>query len=193
MEPLAEKKKAILESTLKLVKEKGFHGTPMSMVAREAGVAAGTIYHYFASKEKLICELYTYVNQQMIAAVEKGDDQQLPYKERFFHIWMNLYRFYESNPNMLQFFEQFVNSPYNTEKGKEGHDTFHSIMFRFFQRGVDDGFFRDVNPEILGILTHGNIIITAKMQGFGKIAIGDTELQQIAQMLWDGMCPPVRA
>lgn len=172
---------------LQLVKENGFHGTPMSMVAKKAGVAAGTIYHYFESKEQLISELFCLVRKQMTAAIEKGSDESLPYQDRFFRIWMNLYRFYENNPDALWFFEQFVNSPYNTEKEEEGHDEFHNLMFRFFRNGVDEGFFRKVNPEILGILTHGSIITTAKMQRYGKIAIGETELQQIAQMLWEGM------
>ena len=39
-EIIAEKKKAIFESTLELVRENGFHGTPMSLVAKKAGVAA---------------------------------------------------------------------------------------------------------------------------------------------------------
>jgi len=187
MEYIADKKKAIFESMLELVKENGFHGTPMSMVAKKAGVAAGTIYHYFESKEELIGELFCLIRKKMTAAVEEGADETLPYQDRFFRIWMNLYRFYENNPNALRFFEQFVNSPYNTEKEKEGHDEFHKLIFSFFRKGVDEGFFRKVNPEILGVLAHGNIITTAKMQGYGKIAISDTELHQIAQMLWEGM------
>jgi AcrR family transcriptional regulator len=57
-EIIAEKKKAIFESTLELVRENGFHGTPMSLVAKKAGVAAGTIYHYFESKDALIIALH---------------------------------------------------------------------------------------------------------------------------------------
>ncbi|WP_242919143.1 TetR/AcrR family transcriptional regulator [Pontibacter liquoris] len=173
---------------LALVKENGFHGTPMSMVARHAGVAAGTIYHYFESKEKLICELFGYIRKQMIAAVAKGDAEPLSYKDRFYSIWMNLYRFYEANPDMLWYIEQFVNSPYNTRKPEAGPDAFHSQLFSFFSRGVTEGYLKDMNPEILGILAHVNIIMTAKMQGKGQVVISDPELQQIAQLLWDGMC-----
>ncbi|PTS95622.1 TetR family transcriptional regulator, partial [Pedobacter sp. HMWF019] len=52
------KRDAILNSTLELVKSHGFHGAPMSQIAKNANVAAGTIYHYFDSKETLIIELY---------------------------------------------------------------------------------------------------------------------------------------
>ena len=37
-----------------LFTERGFHGTAMPLVAERAGVAAGTIYRYFDSKEALV-------------------------------------------------------------------------------------------------------------------------------------------
>ena len=52
--PGGDKRTAIFESTLALVREQGFHGTPMSQVAKKAGVAAGTLYLYFESKDHLI-------------------------------------------------------------------------------------------------------------------------------------------
>ncbi|MFD2999195.1 TetR/AcrR family transcriptional regulator [Pontibacter toksunensis] len=187
MEPVADKKKAILESTLELVKENGFHGTPMSMVAKKAGVAAGTIYHYFDSKDRLICELYSYVRQQSIQAIVTVDDTTLPYQERFFAIWWSLYSFYINNPNVLRFFEQFVNSPYNAKMEEIRNDEFHKLLYCFFRGGIEQGHLRPVNPEILGVLVHGSIITTAKVYGSGKIPFGDEELKQIAQILWDGI------
>ncbi len=43
----------IIESALKLWKEKGFAATKMEDVAKKAGVAKGTVYLYFKSKEAL--------------------------------------------------------------------------------------------------------------------------------------------
>ena len=54
-----DKREAILQATLELVAENGFHDAPCSLIALRAGVAAGTIYRYFESKEALIQELYT--------------------------------------------------------------------------------------------------------------------------------------
>ncbi len=186
MEHIADKKRAIFKSMLELVRGNGFHGTPMSLVAKQAGVAAGTIYHYFESKEELIGELFCFIRKQLIAAVEKGNCEGISYKERFFSIWMNLYLYYANNPDVLRFFEQYVNSPYNTIK-KNSADEFYQMLFLFFRKGIEAGYFKSINPEILGVLAHGNIIITAKMQAYGKLAICKTELHQIAQTLWDGM------
>ncbi|HVL63934.1 MAG TPA: TetR/AcrR family transcriptional regulator [Actinomycetota bacterium] len=43
----------ILKASLHLFAERGFHGTSMRDIAREAGITEGLIYHYFASKRDL--------------------------------------------------------------------------------------------------------------------------------------------
>ncbi|WP_114783923.1 TetR/AcrR family transcriptional regulator [Botryobacter ruber] len=187
MENLADKKKAILESTLELIKENGFHGTPMSLVAKQAGVAAGTIYHYFDSKDTLICQLFQYLRNQLLAVVRNSDVPGKPYQERFYDLWKSLCSFYTGNPNVLVFFEQFINSPYNKKRLEAGPDPFHQLIFSFLEEGVESGYLRPVNPEILGVLLHGSIVSTAKTYKFGNVQLGEADLEQIRQILWDGM------
>jgi len=43
----------IVRASLHLFAEKGFHGTSMRDIAREANITEGLIYHYFASKRDL--------------------------------------------------------------------------------------------------------------------------------------------
>ena len=56
MDQIEDKRTAILDATLRLISKNGFHGTAMSKVAKEAGVSAGIIYHYFDSKDDLFME-----------------------------------------------------------------------------------------------------------------------------------------
>ena len=53
-----DKKSLIMQATLELLSQHGFHGTPISMIAEKAGVGAGAIYRYFQNKEHLINELF---------------------------------------------------------------------------------------------------------------------------------------
>ena len=48
--PTADKREAILAAALRVIARSGLHNTSMDAVAREAGVAAGTLYRYFPSK-----------------------------------------------------------------------------------------------------------------------------------------------
>lgn len=57
VKPSQQRRKEILEAALGLFSSKGFHETTMEEVAGEAGVAKGTIYLYFESKEHLLLDL----------------------------------------------------------------------------------------------------------------------------------------
>lgn len=51
---IMDKRKAIMEAALKLFTERGFHGTTTTQISKEAGVATGTLFNYFPTKEDLI-------------------------------------------------------------------------------------------------------------------------------------------
>ncbi len=53
-----DKRDRILEAAIKVFARSGFHATRVSEVAKAAGVADGTIYLYFESKEDLLVSLF---------------------------------------------------------------------------------------------------------------------------------------
>lgn len=48
-----DRREDILQASLHLFADKGFHGTSMRDIARQANITEGLIYHYFASKRDL--------------------------------------------------------------------------------------------------------------------------------------------
>jgi AcrR family transcriptional regulator len=112
---IKDKRETILQAAMQLIAERGFHSAPMSMVAQRAGVSAGIIYHYFASKEDLIHALYQHVSADFNRALLAGDPQSLPLREAFICIWLNAYHFYRSNSAEARFLEQYKSSPFHQE------------------------------------------------------------------------------
>ncbi|WP_136605773.1 TetR/AcrR family transcriptional regulator [Paenibacillus dokdonensis] len=53
-----EKYELILNAALNVIAENGFHGSQISKIAKEAGVADGTIYLYFKNKEDILISLF---------------------------------------------------------------------------------------------------------------------------------------
>ncbi|RCX16976.1 TetR/AcrR family transcriptional regulator [Fontibacillus phaseoli] len=53
-----EKFEMILDAAEKVIAENGFHGSQVSKIAKEAGVADGTIYLYFKKKEDILISLF---------------------------------------------------------------------------------------------------------------------------------------
>jgi AcrR family transcriptional regulator len=51
------RKENILEAATELFAKQGFNGTATSEIARKAGVAQGTVFHHFKSKENLLISI----------------------------------------------------------------------------------------------------------------------------------------
>src|SRR5579864_1588104 len=86
-----EKREAILQAALALFAERGFHNTPMSLIAKQSGASAGTIYHHFVDKDDLIHALYRYVKTTFNRALVAGHAPDLPREQAFRRMWLNGY------------------------------------------------------------------------------------------------------
>src|ERR1700734_592344 len=100
-----DKGEAILAAALDLFVERGFHGTSVPSVADKAGVAAGTIYHYFASKEALVNALYKSWKAQIAARIMTNFPLETPVREQFRTIWERMADFAIAHPKELAFLE----------------------------------------------------------------------------------------
>lgn len=80
---LEENRRRILKAARKLVAEGGFSNAPVSAVAKEAGLATGTIYRYFSSKEDLCRQVFRETSageMNRLAGIATSD---LPALQRF--------------------------------------------------------------------------------------------------------------
>src|SRR6266852_9291010 len=59
----AARRKQILDAATQVFAEKGFHRATIKEIARQAGIADGTIYTYFASKTEVLLGLLHRLNE----------------------------------------------------------------------------------------------------------------------------------
>lgn len=181
---MKDKKQAIFQSALQLINDYGFHGMSMGQLAKHANVAAGTIYHYFKSKEEMICILYDSNIEQLMVRVKAAETSSTDYKERFYAMWWALYDYHIEHPCVLRFYEQFVNSPYFKEV-KESPIT--DLCQNFFQEGIKTGLIANNRTDVLSSLMIGNIISTLKMKFYKDINLSKSEINSIIDLLWKGL------
>lgn len=98
-----------------LVAERGFHGASMGAVAKAAGVATGTAYVHYASKQELVFATYLELKADLSAAVlaDLGDTME-PY-EIWRHILTKAYDYLADEPERARFLTQLEESPYYEE------------------------------------------------------------------------------
>src|SRR3954464_4238399 len=102
----ADKRQAIRAAAIRLIARSGLHNTPMSAIAREAGVAAGTIYVYFESKEELINALYLETVRDQLQAIPQDIDARLSSREQLWSAWSGLARWHLDHRDASNFVQQ---------------------------------------------------------------------------------------
>ena len=183
----SDKRTAILEATLNLISERGFHNTPMSMIAKVSGASTGIIYHYFASKEELIQELYTKIKIEASRAMLVGYSEDLSYRERFLRIWFNVARYAMHHPEETAFLEQFENSPYSKPALQQDFLDNIECVHSFVKQGVEEGVFKDLPFDVLTDLSIGVAVSLAKRHIAGSIVLDDELMQAAANACWDAI------
>ena len=183
----AEKRSAILKATMELITEHGFHATPMSMIAKQAGVAAGTIYNYFPSKDVLINQLYTELKAKMGSALLQNNESSGNLREKFFQLYHNLFQYFTEQPEEFIFLEQYSNSPFISQTPEGENLQFQRPVVAFLQGGIELGVLRNMEIELMTALLYGHVVAVAKLHLSGRLEINENILQRSAQSCWDSV------
>jgi len=139
MEATADKREAILKTALALFTERGFYGTPTAMISKEAGVATGTLFFYFPTKEELIDTLYRQIKAEAAAAFKEGVGREPDVEAKIRRVGENALSWALSHPNEFRFMEQFAHSPFvSTTAHEEGMSHF-AFLEDLMQEGIRTG------------------------------------------------------
>lgn len=184
-----DKREAILQATLELVAEQGFHGAPCALIAERGGVAAGTIYRYFENKDVLIREIYASLEQQAWSVIKKEYPEDGPIRERFQHICRKLIGYFLASPMEFRFVEQFHNSPFGVDCrrdkffGKKDKD----LIIRLYEEGKLQQVIKDLPLPILSALTFGPLVDACRDHILQFIELDDQLIEKIVEACWDAV------
>src|SRR5690606_4783808 len=106
--------------------------------------------------------------KRLAAVISRSLEGHSSLKEKFFGLWKNLYQFYVKEPNVLTFFEQFLNSPFNVDQYPHH---LRGELYTFFADGIKQRQLKSVKPEMLLVLVMGSVSATAKLSLFGSVTL----------------------
>ena len=122
-----EKRSAILEAATRVIVSQGLSAPTMG-IAKEAGVANGSLFTYFETKADLFNQLYLELKQEMAAAAMKKLRKEAEIREQFFHIWQNWMTWAMSFPDKRRALAQLaVSEEITPETRMAGHKTMAGI------------------------------------------------------------------
>lgn len=179
----------ILSTALKMVERVGLAGLKMSNLAKEAGVATGTVYIYFEDKNQLIRELYLYLMSTGTNDLKQQILENEPLKIKIKKITRNYLDNNTNNPEHGAFLEQYFRSPYfhEDDASRQAEDMALLPIYSLVVEGQRQSLIKDADPELLVTLVSGMLNEVAKVSIYTQKPITPAEWELTFSVLWDGI------
>ncbi len=188
MKPRDDNKvRQIFDATLKLVVKSGVAGVTMRQIAREAGLATGTLYIYFKDKDELISQLYSSCRAAAIDAYFKAFNENLPYKKGFNVVWNNILQHRLGHFDEYVFMEQSYHSPFISASAKEMSKQLLQPLIKLIDHGKEKKLLKDLDTMLLLIFMVGSITEVIKYVNYHKKKITPDMVSHAFTICWDGL------
>jgi len=178
-------REAILDAALELFVERGFHGTAVPLVAERAGIAAGTIYRHFESKEALVNTVYRTWKERITGEVLRDFPLQASARDQFHTAWIGITKFVAEHPRAYAFLELHHHAPYLDPESRAVEQRTYEFAAVVIARGQAGGAIRRGAPPVLLGLLHGAFVGLVRFWREGRVAWTPDELALAEQACWD--------
>lgn len=145
-ERAAQRRADLLDAAVRVFARKSYHAASISDIANEVGVAHGTFYRYFTSKqdlaEHLLDRVLQLLAQTLLQEDPAGSATLDDFRAQIVRIINSIFDLYERNPELMRFF-QHESTTIDPERIGAALDGFSEFIARFMGNGVNNGFLRD--------------------------------------------------
>ena len=186
-ETVTDKRTAILDATLRLISTNGFHGTAMSKVAKEAGVSAGIIYHYFDSKDELMDELYIEVKRNFGTSLADSFESDQPLRTQIHQMLATMIRYYIRRPLESAFLEQYSRSPYHRPEIELETAQYYVPLVETFQRAKEEMIIKDLPEPVVLAFTLDVATSLAQRHATGFLDLTDSLIEEVIEASWEAI------
>lgn len=180
-----DKRIRILKATERLIVRYGLE-FPMSRVSQESGVAVGSIYNYFPSKNALILGVYQQladqINAALIGSEEAGSDDPESMIMAYIHNYIDLFWADEARAILFEYLTNLpmIETPEIAEVFKPLRDYNQAI----FACAQDHGLLKSSEPRSMAGFVGGGIRNALKWHRTTQQHLSDVQRDDIAKMSW---------
>lgn len=131
----------ILEAAVKVFAEQGFYQSTISQIAREAGVADGTIYLYFKNKDDILVQFFTYKTKLVFDKFREEVDKADNCYDKLRNLIRRHLEEFQNDRNMAVLYqaETHQNSRLVEEQIKEMSKLYLDIVSEIVEQGQEEG------------------------------------------------------
>jgi len=183
-----DKRTAIMEAALKLFTQRGFHGTSTAQISKEAGVATGTLFNYFPTKEDLINSLYFEVKGKLSRSMGTEIESESTFQDKLRRLWSNLIKWGVNNQEEFLFVGQFCSSPYISKFTHEEVVKEFVFLHKLVNEGIKTGEIQESSPELTISMFYQGSRVVVNLILNSDLSKDENELTDNGfQIIWRGL------
>lgn len=183
---------AVRHALCRLVACRGFHGASMAAVAKEAGVATGTAYVHYGSKDELVVAAYSEQKSQLgratALALEELDSDTAGPAERFRAMWLAVHRWLRADPDRARFLLQVDASPYAAPAMEAASDVEQTLAAQASMADMRV-LLRPLPPAVLYDLAFGPLLRVVAAER----PLTESEVDELVSACWHSVASSVRS
>ena len=133
----------ILDAAIKVFAEEGFYRATVAAVAREAGVADGTIYLYFKNKDDILLQFFSYKTQQVFDRFREVVQESEHATDKLRNLIRRHLEEFQNNPHMAVVFQNEGRQCFNGERYIKGVAKMYlDLVSEILEKGQAEGIVR---------------------------------------------------
>jgi AcrR family transcriptional regulator len=182
-----DKKASIINAALNLFVGYGFHGTATSKIAMEAGVANGTLFQYFKTKDELVIALYIHIKDELTDFVAKSTAENADIKETIKSQILSTLYWALDNATKFRFIQQFHSSPYLGQVEQETLQKHIDPHLALINKGIRIGVLKPLSADLIYSLMSNQVFGLYQFLTSKKLSKAKQKetIETTFEMLWD--------
>lgn len=152
------KKELIIDAAIKVFAQKGFYTANVADVAKEAGVADGTIYLYFKNKDDLLISLFETKMEEILKRFSSLLENNKNATEKLKHFIHLYFQMIEEDQNLAEVFqvELCQSSKFLKDYHNQKFIDFLNLIGNIIHEGQEEGLFKlDVSIHTMKLIIFG--------------------------------------
>jgi len=144
-----DKRNAILSAATQVFAERGL-GAPTAAITSAAGIAEGSLFTYFKTKDELINALYRELKLELADAMMSGFPRKQSVRHRLEHVWNGYVQWGVANPDHQKVLKQIQFWGGLTQESKQAGAAPFTEMQRMTEDAVTQRIFKDIPQTLIG-------------------------------------------
>lgn len=182
-------RQAILDAALDLFEEHGYATSTVPDIARQAGIATGTIYIYFKTKETLVNALYQYWRTDFNNKVYSGLEDIDPGRDQLLVVWRAMANYARTHRKVMAFLELHRHAGYLDAESWRLEAVIYKRAESWVERGIRLGVLGPQSADVAIGLVWGALTGMLKFSVDRETGLSPEIIDAYGEALWQALKP----